>query len=297
MEKQVNKYLKMNKVILTLLLVVSSVLVSEVSAQNDGVDYLSPKKYTLAGIVVDGVRNFDHTQIINKTGLVRGEQVTIPGDDIAKAINNLWKEKLFSDVQIVAEKIQGNNIFLVIKLQERERLSRYSFKGVSKSEANKIREVLDLYTGKIITEDLLLRVKQTSRNYFIDKGYLKTMVNVVSQPDTLINNSARLTIKVKKGEKIKISKILIDGNQQLSDNKVRRAMKKTKQKRWYFFNIGSKFMQSSFANDKRHVIEKYKELAFRDAEITFDTLYDVDEKSINIKMTIDEGNKYFIRNS
>ena len=79
----------MNKVILTLLLVVSSVLVSEVSAQNDGVDYLSPKKYTLAGIVVDGVRNFDHTQIINKTGLVRGEQVTIPGDDIAKAINNL----------------------------------------------------------------------------------------------------------------------------------------------------------------------------------------------------------------
>ena len=143
MGKQVNKYLKMNKVILILLLVVSSVLGSEVSAQNDGVDYLSPKKYTLAGIVVDGVRNFDHTQIINKTGLVRGEEVTIPGDDIAKAINNLWKEKLFSDVQIVAEKIQGNNVFLVIKLKERERLSRYSFKGVSKSEANKIREVLD----------------------------------------------------------------------------------------------------------------------------------------------------------
>ena len=291
-----NKYLKMNKVILILLLVVSSVLGSEVSAQNDVVDYLSPKKYTLAGIVVDGVRNFDHTQIINKTGLVRGEEVTIPGDDIAKAINNLWKEKLFSDVQIVAEKIQGNNVFLVIKLKERERLSRYSFKGVSKSEANKIREVLDLYTGKIITEDLLFRVKQTSRNYFIDKGYLKTKVNVVSQPDTLINNSARLTIKVKKGEKIKISKILIEGNQKLSDGKLRRAMKKTKQKRWYFFNIGSKFMQSSFANDKKHVIEKYKELAFRDAEITFDTLYDVDERSINIKMTIDEGNKYFIRN-
>ena len=274
MEKQVNKYLKMNKVILILLLVISSVLGSKVSAQNAAVDYLSPKKYTLAGIVVDGVRNFDHNQIINKTGLVRGEQVTIPGDNITKAINNLWKEKLFSDVQIVAEKIQGNDIFLVIKLQERERLSRYSFKGVSKSEANKIREVLDLYTGKIITEDLLLRVKQTSRNYFIDKGYLKTKVNVVSQPDTLINNSARLTIKVKKGEKIKISKILIEGNEKLSDGKVRRAMKKTKQKRWYFFNIGSKFMQSSFANDKRHVIEKYKELAFRDAEITFDTLYE-----------------------
>jgi len=262
----------MNKVILILLLVLSSVLGSEVSAQNDGVDYLSPKKYTLAGIVVDGVRNFDHAQIINKTGLVRGDEVTIPGDDVAKAINNLWKEKLFSDVQIVAEKIQGNNIFLVIKLKERERLSRYSFKGVSKSEANKIREVLDLYTGKIITEDLLLRVKQSSRNYFIDKGYLKTKVNVVSQPDTLINNSARLTIKVKKGEKIKISKILVEGNEKLSDSRVRRAMKKTKQKRWYFLNIGSKFMQSSFANDKRHVIEKYKELAFRDAEITFDTL-------------------------
>ena len=60
----------MNKVILIFLLVVSSFLGPEVSAQNGGVDYLSPKKYTLAGIVVDGVRNFDHSQIINKTELV-----------------------------------------------------------------------------------------------------------------------------------------------------------------------------------------------------------------------------------
>ena len=157
-------------------------LLSTINAQfSSKVDYQSPKQYTIAGIVVDGVRNFDHNLIIQKSTLVRGKTLQIPGEEISNAIRNLWKENLFSDIKVYAEKIQGSDVFLVIKLKERERLSRYSFKGISKSEGDNLREDLDLYSGKIVTEDLLFKVKQTSRNYFGGKGFLHAKVIINTQ--------------------------------------------------------------------------------------------------------------------
>lgn len=279
---------------LILFITVGSSAIGQIGGSN--VSYSAPQKYTIAGIVVDGVRNFDHNQIISKSGLRLGEEITIPGADVATAINKLWDEKLFSNVEILSEKKQGSNIFLVIKLAERERLSRFSFKGISKSEANKLREIIDLYSGKVITEDLLLRVKQTSRNYFIDKGYLKTKVNINSKLDTLVgNNNVMLRININKGNRTKINEIIVEGNEALSDAKIKRALKDTKEKRWYKIFWRSKFMLSTFENDKQKVLEKYKAQAYRDAEIVFDTVYDYDENNINIKLKIDEGKKYFIK--
>jgi len=138
----------MNKVVIQILTIFMVVLsFFNANAQAKKIDYLSPKDYIIAGIVVDGVRNLDHNQIISKSGLIRGNDISIPGDDITQAIRKLWKEKLFSDIQIIVEKIQGENVFLMIKLKERSRLSRYSFKGISKSHADNLREDLDLYQG------------------------------------------------------------------------------------------------------------------------------------------------------
>lgn len=264
-------------------------------SQDKKVDYLSPKDYIVAGIVVDGIRNLDHNQIISKSGLIRGNKITIPGDDITQAIQKLWKEKLFSDIQIYAEKIQGENVFLVIKLQERARLSRYSFKGISKSHADDLRENIDLYSGKLVTEDEIFRIKQISRGYYVDKGYLRPEVKIATKPDTLVNNSVMMKITIDKGERFRINQISFEGNDNLKSSKLKRQMKKTKEKHWYKLFWRSKFITSLYETDKQKIIAKYKENAYRDAEIVFDTIYDHDEKNININIKINEGGKYYIR--
>ena len=134
-------------------------------------DYMNPREYTLAAITVDGVVHFDHDMIIQKSGLVRGEKIVVPGEKIATAIDKLWEQGIFKHVEILKDKSQGDNLFLRIRLQERERMSRYSFSGVSKSEADQLRDDLDLYSGKIITDALLMKVKNISRNYFVGKGF------------------------------------------------------------------------------------------------------------------------------
>ena len=120
-----------------------------VSGQDDFMDYMNPREYTLAAITVDGVVHFDHDMIIQKSGLVRGEKIVVPGEEIATAIEKLWEQGIFKHVEILKDKSQGENLFLRIRLQERERMSRYSFSGVSKSEADQLRDDLDLYSGKI----------------------------------------------------------------------------------------------------------------------------------------------------
>lgn len=287
----------MNKILIQVysIVLITFGLLTNTIGQNDKVDYLSPKDYIIAGIVVDGIRNLDHNQIISKSGLIRGNKISIPGDDITQAIQKLWKEKLFSDIQIFVEKTQGENVFLVIKLKERARLSRYSFKGISKSHADDLREGLDLYSGKLVTEDEIFRIKQTSRGYYIEKGFLRPEVQVVTKLDTLVNNSVMMKIIIKKGDRFRINKITFEGNDNMKSSKLKRQMKKTKEKHWWKLFWRSKFIKSLYKTDKNSIIAKYKDNAYRDAIITSDTIYDYDDKSININMKINEGNKYYIR--
>lgn len=287
----------MNKILIQIysIIFITFSLITNVVGQGKKIDYLSPKDYIIAGIVVDGIRNLDHNQIISKSGLIRGNKVTIPGDDITQAIQKLWKEKLFSDIQIFVEKIQGENAFLVIKLKERARLSRYSFKGVSKSHADDLRENMNLRSGKLVTEDEIFRIKQVSRGYYIEKGYLRPEVKVVTKPDTLVDNSVMMKIIIDKGERYKINEITFEGNENLKSSKLKRQMKKTKEKHWWKIFWRSKYISSLYKADKQNIIAKYKDNAYRDAEIFFDTIYNHDEKSININLKIKEGNKYYIR--
>ena len=285
--------MKINRV---LIYIFSFFLLQYVNGQEKFMDYQSsPREYVLAGISIDGVVHLDHEMIIQKSELVRGERLMIPSEKISKAISNLWEQDLFSSVEIIKEKTQGNNLFLRIKLKERERMSRYSFSGVSKSEADQLRDDLDLYSGKIISEALLMKLKNISRNYFVEKGYLKAKSSISTVNDTLINNSRIVKISVIKGERLKINKIIISGNNALPSDKIKRLMKETKEKHWYRIFKRSKFQYSLFDQDKNTVISKYNELAYRDAKIVFDTIYDFDKKSINVEFKIDEGNKYFIR--
>ncbi|PDH49623.1 MAG: outer membrane protein assembly factor BamA [Bacteroidetes bacterium MED-G20] len=267
-----------------------------ISSQTSYTNYeLTPREYTLAGISIEGVSFLDHEVVIQKSGLQRGQKIAIPSDKISKAISKLWDQGLFSEVVILKEKVQGGNLFLRIKLKERPRMSRYSFSGISKSDADQLREDLDLYSGKIITEALKMNVKNISRNFFVGKGFLKSKASISIKSDTLINNSKILKIDIDKGEKFKINEIIIEGNSSLSDEKIKRLMKETKERKWYRFYKRSKFQYSLFDQDKETIIGKYNEIAHRDAKIISDTIFDFDENSINIILKIEEGNQYFIR--
>ncbi|MCB9188021.1 MAG: outer membrane protein assembly factor BamA [Flavobacteriales bacterium] len=258
--------------------------------------YMSPKTYTIHEIKVEGSHNVDNNVVIGISGLKVGQKITVPGQQIATAINKLWDGNQFSDVQIFAETVKGTNIVLVIKIVELEKWSgKFKFKpNISKNELDDIEEALGFFKGQRLTPDNLIQVNKKVRGYFIDKGYYKASASCWLKADTLIGDYD-IIVKLEKGERFKINAINVEGNEALTDGQIKRQMKDTKEKKWWKLFWRSKFISSNYEKDKNSVIAKYVDMAYRDAEIVMDTIYDFDEKTINIDLKIKEGNKYYIR--
>jgi outer membrane protein insertion porin family len=260
-------------------------------------DYSNPQEYEIGGITVSGIEYLDKNVLILLSGLTVGEKIAIPGERISKAIQSLWEQGLFSDVKISSTKIQMDKIFLNIHLEERPRLSRFSFSGVRKAEADALREKIKLMKGNVVTENLLASTRGTVSKYFIEKGFLNAEVELRQAPDTLLKNNVILFIDVDKKKKVKIKEIIIHGNEELTDAQIRRAMKDTKRKRWYNILKTSKFLDENFEKDQQKIITKYNAKGFRDAKIIQDSVYKAaEENMVNIELKISEGNKYYFRN-
>lgn len=281
------------RLLLVLLLIVSYTGHSQVNLGGLNVDYRNPKTYEIGPIRVEGADNYDHNAIKLLAGLRQGQSITIPGEKITTAIKNLWKEELFSDVEIFAEKEVAGVVYLVIKLTPRPKLSRFRFVGVNKREADKIREEISLFSGKTITENLVFATENRIRGYFREKGFYSVGVSIDRTIDTLMNNSEVFVIRVNKGKKVGIKELNITGNETIKDWKLKMAMKDTKQKAFWRVWKRSKYSTTAYKRDKEAMLSKFGTKGLRDAEIKFDTVYLESEKNLIVNIEIDEGEKYY----
>lgn len=256
------------------------------------IDYMNPKEYQIGPIRVDGADDFDHNAVKLLAGLREGQMITIPGDKITKAIKNLWAENLFSNVDIVAEKEIAGVVYLAIKLAPRPKLSRFRFEGISKREVDKLREVISLFSGKTITENLVFETKSKIKGYFREKGHHNVSVDIIRTKDDLMNNSEMFTVVVDKGPKVRIGKLVITGNESVPTWKLKMAMKDTKQKQFWRFFKRSKFSESAYARDKALMMAKFGKKGLRDAEITQDTVYLANKRNLRVEINIEEGEVY-----
>ena len=257
----------------------------------------TPKKYEIADIKVEGVKNYEDYVLIGLSGLSVGQTISVPGDEITSAIKRYWRHGLFSNVQITAEKIEGNKIWLKISLTQRPRISEIRYHGVKKSERQDLETRLGLVKGSQITPNLVDRAKTLIKRYFDDKGFKNAEI-IISQKDDVSNeNQVIVDVNIDKKEKVKVHEITIVGNKAIKTSKLKRVMKKTNEK-GKLKNLfrTKKFINEKYEEDKQLIIDKYNELGYRDAVIVVDSVSPYDEKTVNVYIEIEEGDKYYLRN-
>ncbi|UOQ81055.1 outer membrane protein assembly factor [Hymenobacter sp. 5414T-23] len=253
-----------------------------------------PQRYTLGGITISGARYLDANTLIGLTGLKIGDPITIPGEEVGKAIRKLWDQGILGDVSVSIDHIEGQRIFLDFNLKERPRLSKFEFSGIGKSQADELKNKIKLIRGKVVTDALLSNTKAQVRKFYTNKGFLDTKVNIVQVPDSSLSNSVLLDIKVDKGAKVRIHDIVFEGNEAFKDGTLKGKFKKTKEKKFpKFFNSG-KFQRAEFEEDKKKLIDFYNAQGYRDAVVVSDSL-ERDDKGLTLKVRVDEGPKYYFR--
>ncbi len=277
------------KLFFTLLLLFTSILNFAQSSSS----YEDGKKYILSGLEVTGLKSYNEQTVKTYTGLRVGQPIIVPGDQISAVINKLWGLELFSNIEFYITNIEGDNIFLELAISERPTLTTVTVNGIKERKVDEILKDTDLKKGKKITESLIANSKNYIKNKYKKQGFLNAKVNIITAKDTSETNAQRMVINVDKGDKVKIKNIIFDGNEKLADKKLRRALKKTKKKRFGRFWKKSKYIEEDYENDLDLLIDKYAENGYRDARVISDTIVKVDDNNIDVKIKVEEGDQYY----
>jgi outer membrane protein insertion porin family len=267
------------------------------SGAGEEVNYENPKTYEIGGIEIKGVKFLSPEALIAYAGLKVGDKVEIPGLQISGAIKKLWEQGILGDIQIQIAKTEsrpeGEFVFLDFILKEKPRLSKFQVRGLKKGDADDIREKISLIRGKALNDAMVKATQNTIKKHFLEKGYFNTTVNIQQEEDTTLGNAVILKIQVAKGKKVKIQNLIVEGNEAFEDKTVLKKLKDTKQKKFWRIFKASKFIRSKFEGDKQKLVEYYTKNGYRDITILSDSVWQNDNKTINVKIKLEEGQKYY----
>lgn len=257
------------------------------------------KKYILKSVNVLGKVSYNQQTITTFSGLEKGQNVTIPGEEISNAIKKLGKLGLFSDIDFYVSKIEGDSISLDLEIVELPKLNEAKINGIRKNKAEELLKESALTKGKIVNENLITTTKNYIENKYKKEGYYNAKATVRTIADSTAN-SVNMLVNVDKGAKLKIAKIDFQGNQKISNKKLKKAMKNTKIANpvnpLRIFKP-SKYIKSKYKEDLTNIVEKYKEKGYRDARIVTDSVWlDKKKNKLAINVKVEEGNKYYFGN-
>lgn len=269
-------------------------LISSINITAQELPYSNGEKYTLGDITVSGNTSFGEQTIITYSGLTKGKQMTIPGEDIGDAIKKLWNSKLFSDIEIYITNIEGDVASLEIRLSDLPQLNELKINGVKKGKVEGIVKETKLNKGVKVTENLLTTTKNFLNKKYKKEGFLnsKVHINTIEVKDSIPTARVNMVLNIDKGEKVKIKDIVFNNNEVLSDKYLRKSMKSTKKINRLRVLKRSKFVDSAYQADLSSVVEKYKENGYRDARIISDSIIYNNDKTISLQIEVNEGEPY-----
>ena len=299
---------KVKRWVIALSFIISPLSFSHVVAQdkivNPDISYAgTPRNCEIGGIAVEGVEGYEDYVLAGLSGLSVGQMIEVPGSQITEAVKRYWRNGLFSKVSITADSIVGSKIYLCIHLGMRPRISSIHYNGIKKAEREDMETKLGMMRGGQLTPNMIDRAKILAKKYFDEKGYKNAVIDIVQRDDPEKPNQVILDVNIDKKAKMKVHKIIFDGNEKLTDSKIKGSLfsKGAFGKIHEAGKLTNMFKSKKFTDERYHeakqaLLDKYNELGFRDATILEDSVSNYDDKHVNVYVKVDEGDKYFIRN-
>lgn len=189
-----------------------------------------PREYIVANVSITGVKYLDTAIVYSIANIQPGDKFMHPGADVfAKSIANLWRQKLFANIQMYVTKVDDDKVWIEINVQERPRLGNFKFIGIKKTEQEDIQGKINLAKQTIITENTRRDITEKIKKFYAEKGHRNVSVRIEEQPDPAFVNSNAMTIYVDKGNKVKVDNVRFFANDNIEDGRLKKQMKGTKE--------------------------------------------------------------------
>src|SRR5690606_16155150 len=260
----------------------------------DDISYLDPKNYIIGGVRVSGTEYLDNDVLITISKLVVGQYIEIPSEETANVIKTLMAQNLFDYVQLYAERFEGENVYLEIRVRERPRLTRIEIDGLKKGETEEVQKRLNTSSGRIVNENLLKTTRSTIQKFIREKSFLYPKIEISTKKDSAETNNEIFFVNVTKNKKIKVHRVYFDGNEEFSDRQLRKYLKGVKPRRWYRIFGPGKFKDDKYKEAKENLIAKMQDKGYRDAQILVDSISRYDNNEVDVHINLHEGPRYYM---
>ncbi|TKJ44393.1 outer membrane protein assembly factor BamA [candidate division TA06 bacterium B3_TA06] len=213
-------------------------------------------------------------------------------DELAsKAVRRLYSTGYFDyvavDTTLLEEKVQ-----VTIQVEQPPRLERIDIVGNRRLKTKAILKELEADSGTVLTARQLFDWERKIREQYKKKNYLLAKVST-----KLIEGErpgyAVARIEIEEGRGVKISSISFEGNENVSEQKLKRKMKN--RSRWFIIRSG-RFDEKKFKEDIERIEAYYHDRGWIDSEVTETDLPIDSLGNLDIVMHIDEGRRYYTGN-
>lgn len=254
-------------------------------------------QYEVLSVDVEGTVSDASTQyVIQQSGIRVGSMVTLPYDEkFGEAVRNLYRAGWFSDIEVVADRIVGQGVFLLIRVVEDPRLGVYTIEGVSGGERGDLEDLIPLLRGRSVRSSDIGRTIQIIETFLRDKGYRRATVDV----NQSVTDEGRLDLvfNVSKNERVEVQDVRFFGNSAFSERTLRKRLSNTPENRWWRFWGGETFEDELFQEDLENLVRFYHDRGYFGARVVRDSVY-VDQSvgGVVVEIELHEGEQYFVRN-
>lgn len=208
---------------------------------------------------------------------------------VSQDVDAIWAMGFFDNIEVKLEDFE-DGLKLIFLLTERAVIKEIVFQGNKKLSKKKLKGAIELKEKEYLKYYLLKLDEAKLKNLYVEKGYhfaeIKSDVKIT-------DGDSVVTFVINEGSKVRIAKIVFDGNKSVKSKKLKKQIK-SRSRRFPSILFPGKFKSKEFESDIDKLKEYYNKEGWLDAAVRGEVKYSADKTEITITFHIDEGERYYV---
>lgn len=259
--------------------------VAPVSAEATG-----PK---IVKIVIKGNKKIESDAVLAKLANKQGQAFT--SERVRQDLDQLFKTGFFYDVKVDREVVEGG-VQLTYELVEKPSITEISVVGNNEIEADEINTAAGIKAYEVLNMGKIRDAVEKVQKLYEDKGYFLARVTPKVEPagkDGRGDDAVKLVFEVQENDKVKVKRITILGNKQISDGKIKGLLQTQEGGFFSFVSSSGSYKQDAFDRDVQIVNYLYFNEGYVQAKVDRPQVYVTpDKKGIYITIRVEEGDRF-----
>jgi outer membrane protein insertion porin family len=236
-------------------------------------------------LAVEGTRRVQEAVVLGRVQTTVGSPF-VPAR-LADDLRAIFALGFFDDVRLRVEDFEGG-VKVTFVVVERPFIRDLTFAGNKKFDAEKLQEKIDLKLGTVYNPVEVQKAREKLKDFYEDEGYFE--VQVTPEVERFADGDVRVTFQIAEGRRITIDRIVIEGNQGLSDGQVKSVM--ATRERQYFILRG-KVHRQRLEEDIERILQLYNDHGFIQARVdSHDVTLDPARARVTVTIVVVEGPQF-----